>query len=164
LKNIDGIKKESNILLLNSKYNIVKKKKDLFIGKEKNKMVPTDMGIKVNNFMETNFNNIMMIDFTAKFEDYLDMVASGKAKWYNILKKYYDEMSPNITKLKKSKTKQGTILGSYKDIDIVIGEGKYGPYIYYNNKYTASYRYIKLSKIFRDYRKKESVFTYRKIW
>ena len=137
VENIDGIKKESNILLLNSKYNIVKKKKDLFIGKEKNKMVPTDMGIKVNNFMETNFNNIMMIDFTAKFEDYLDMVASGKAKWYNILQKYYDEMSPNITKLKKSKTKQGTILGSHKDIDIVIGEGKYGPYIYYNNKYTA---------------------------
>ena len=41
-------------------------------------MVPTEMGNKVNNFMETNFNNIMMIDFTAKFEEYLDMVGEGK--------------------------------------------------------------------------------------
>jgi len=137
VKNIDGVKKESNILLLNSKYKLSKKKKDIFIGKEKNKMVPTEMGNKVNNFMETNFNNIMMIDFTAKFEEYLDMVAEGKAKWYNILQKYYDELSPNVNKLKKSKTKQGNVLGTFKNMDVVIGEGKYGPYIYYNSKYTA---------------------------
>ena len=137
VKNIDGVKKESNILLLNNKYIISKKKKDIFIGKEKNKMVPTEMGNKVNNFMETNFNNIMMIDFTAKFEEYLDMVAEGKAKWYNILQKYYDEFSPNVNKLKKSKTKQGTVLGTFNNMDVVIGEGKYGPYIYYNSKYTA---------------------------
>lgn len=137
VKNIDGVKKESNILLLNSKYKLSKKKKDIFIGKEKNKMVPTEMGNKINNFMETNFNNIMMIDFTAKFEEYLDMVAEGKAKWYNILQKYYDELSPNVNKLKKSKTKQGNVLGTFKNMDVVIGEGKYGPYIYYNSKYTA---------------------------
>lgn len=137
VKNIDGVKKESNILLLNSKYIISKKKKDIFIGKEKNKMVPTEMGNKVNNFMETNFNNIMMIDFTAKFEEYLDMVAEGKAKWYNILQKYYDEFSPNVNKLKKNKTKQGKVLGTFNNMDVVIGEGKYGPYIYYNSKYTA---------------------------
>ena len=137
VKNIDGVKKESNILLLNSKYKLSKKKKDIFIGKEKNKMVPTEMGNKVNNFMETNFNNIMMIDFTAKFEEYLDMVAEGKARWYNILQKYYDELSPNVNKLKKSKTKQGNVLGTFKNMDVVIGEGKYGPYIYYNSKYTA---------------------------
>jgi DNA topoisomerase I len=137
VKNIDGVKKESNILLLNSKYKISKKKKDLFIGKEKNKMVPTEMGNKVNNFMETNFNNIMMIDFTTKFEEYLDMVAEGKAKWYNVLKKYYNEFSPNINKLKGKKNAKGTILGSHKDMDVVVGEGKYGPYIHYDNKYTA---------------------------
>ena len=39
--------------------------------------------------MLENFDPIMQVDFTAKFEKYLDKIASGKAKWFNVLDKFY---------------------------------------------------------------------------
>ena len=80
------------------------KEKDISIGKEKNKMVATEMGMKMNKFMNSNFEEIMDLKFTAKFEKYLDKIANGKAKWYNVLQKYYDSFNPIVVDLlEKSK-------------------------------------------------------------
>ena len=68
-------------------------------------MVATEMGMKVNNFMNSNFEEIMDLKFTAKFEKYLDKIASGKAKWFNILQKYYDSFNPIVESLAKKQTK-----------------------------------------------------------
>jgi len=54
------------------------------IGKEKNKIVPTDIGIQINNFLEGNFSEIMDIKFTAKMERLLDKIATGDKKWYKV--------------------------------------------------------------------------------
>ena len=115
------------------------KEKDISIGKEKNKMVATEMGMKMNKFMNSNFEEIMDLKFTAKFEKYLDKIANGKAKWYNVLQKYYDSFNPIVVDLlEKSKElkKQGInhedeFLGNHPNSNLPIykGVGKYGPFV-----------------------------------
>ena len=58
--------------------------------KENNKLIPTNMGIKINEFMLKNFNNIIDISFSANLENFLDKIAIGKANWVNILQSFYD--------------------------------------------------------------------------
>ena len=103
-KNIDGYKKTINyyeiINTLNEskKYTYNNNTKDIIIGKENNKLIPTNMGIKINEFMLKNFNNIIDISFSANLENFLDKIAIGKANWVNILQSFYDTFNPIIEK------------------------------------------------------------------
>jgi DNA topoisomerase-1 len=80
--------KESKVIELDSKYKIKEAIEKVTIGKEVKKIVPTDMGKKVNEFLMSNFNSIMEIDFTSDFETYLDKIAEGKANWVTVFKKF----------------------------------------------------------------------------
>lgn len=80
IKDVEG--KKMNI----KKYQIKKdnpkvldlEEKEVFLGKEKKKLVPTELGLKTTEFLEKNFNKIMNYDFTANMEKDLDNVAEGK--------------------------------------------------------------------------------------
>ena len=54
-------------------------------GGDKNKFVPTDIGIVVNDFLTTNFNEILDYGFTAKVEQDFDEIARGEEKWKDVL-------------------------------------------------------------------------------
>jgi DNA topoisomerase-1 len=137
IKDIDGIKQDSINIDLDKKYKIKETIKEVTLGKENKKIVPTDLGNQVNNFMLTNFSPIIQIDFTAEFEKYLDMVAEGKAKWYNILDKFYKMFNPIVIELSKNLITNKTNESNDKlfmkhpetDQDIFIGAGKYGDYV-----------------------------------
>tara|TARA_B110000977_G_scaffold201843_1_gene299204 strand:+ start:5170 stop:7566 length:2397 start_codon:yes stop_codon:yes gene_type:complete len=139
IRNVEGIKKRSKILTLDKNFKLSENEKDISIGSEKNKLVSTEMGMKVNCFMNTNFKEIMDLKFTAKFEKYLDKIASGKAKWYNILQIYYDSFNPIVELLaqtnKELKDKgihnEDIFLGNHprENLPIYKGIGKHGPYI-----------------------------------
>ena len=104
IKNIEGVKKKSvQLNLKNSKTEIFvsKKTKDIVIGKESKKLVCTETGIRVNDFLVENFDSIMKLDFTANFEKYLDKVADGTAKWHNVLEKFYGMFSPIVQEIEK---------------------------------------------------------------
>jgi DNA topoisomerase I len=110
LQNIDGISKTSKqyIVLkanLNKNNKIKKENKEIKIGSEKNKLVPTETGIKINNFLCEHFDCIMDITFTAKMEKLLDKVATGKAIWYNVLSSYYDMFNPIVENIAESMKK-----------------------------------------------------------
>jgi DNA topoisomerase-1 len=146
IKNIDGIKKKSKCIELDNTYKITEKTKDTIIGKEMKKMVPTTLGETVNTFMVQHFESIMEIEFTSKFETYLDKIAEGKANWITILQTFYDLFHPIVEKLmldsKKMILSSDKLLGTHNDIDIFIGTGKFGLYIKYKDdsdkwKYTA---------------------------
>ncbi len=140
VKNIEGIKKESKEIKLNNKYEINEKTNEISIGNEKNKIVPTNIGIEVNKFMITNFSDIIQIDFTVEFEKYLDMIAIGEAKWFNILDKFYKMFNPiveNLTKILNNNNDKLLGLHPITKGEIFIGCGNYGNYIKYNNKYTS---------------------------
>ena len=106
ISNIDGVTKDSQQFTITKKSLTTKTKvkktiKEITIGRESKKLVPTEMGIKVNDFMVKNFEPIMDITFTAQLEKMLDKVAVGKAKWYNILDTYYKMFNPMVLELQE---------------------------------------------------------------
>jgi DNA topoisomerase-1 len=133
IKNVEGIKKESKQIILNDKYNIKEVCKDIFIGREEKKMVPTEIGLTVNKFMNDNFESIMDINFTANLEKNLDLIAEGNANWITILRNFYEMFNPIVEKLlndAKPILSQDKLLGKSKNgLQIYSGSGKYGPYV-----------------------------------
>ena len=65
-------------------------------GGDRNKFVPTDIGIVVNDFLTTNFNEILDYGFTAKVEQDFDEIAKGEEKWKDVLKNFYGSFHPKI--------------------------------------------------------------------
>jgi DNA topoisomerase-1 len=138
IKNIEGIKKESKQMELDSKFKLKESIKEISIGKEQKKIVPTDLGIQVNTFMMKHFEPIMDIQFTANFETFLDKISIGKANWVTVLRTFYDMFYPIVEKLNKEakdiKQSGGSVadklLGTNSDgLEIYSGTGKYGPYV-----------------------------------
>jgi len=133
IKNIDGISKESKEFELNNKFKIKENIKSIIIGKEQKKIVPTETGIKVNEFLVKHFSEILEIDFTALFESYLDKISIGKANWITVLQTFYDKFNPIVISLNKQeiiKHDNDILLGLDKDHkEIYKGKGKYGPYV-----------------------------------
>ena len=139
IQDVEGVKKESKNLLLNNKFKLKEDIKKITIGHEKKKIVPTYMGKQVNNFLINNFENIMYTKFKAKFEKYLDKIASGDKKWYKILEMYYNKFNPKVEKIneenlklkKEGLTKEDTLLGlePKTKLPIYLGSGKYGPFV-----------------------------------
>jgi DNA topoisomerase-1 len=102
-------------------------------------MVPTEICKTVNKFMNENFVEIMDIEFTAKLESYLDMIAEGKANWITILKNFYDAFNPIVEKLltnakQSNKDNKDKLLGVDNGLEIYSGVGKYGPYVKIQDK------------------------------
>jgi DNA topoisomerase-1 len=137
IQNIEGVPKEVlNMTVSAKKYGTIKEKtKKITVGSEKSKFVPTELGIKVNSFLMEHFKSIMDIKFTANMEDKLDLIELGKAKWFNILREYYDIFSPICEKLLEAKPKKALgeaysandkNLGSHNGKDIYLTKSKYG--------------------------------------
>jgi DNA topoisomerase-1 len=129
---IEGVEKDSIQYNINKSYKLTKETKKVKIGNEKNKIIPTQLGIDVNKFMVDNFSSIMDIEFTAKFEKLLDRIARGKVKWYNVLDEYYKEFNPTVENLTQQlpelvkKNKNDIFIGDYENTKIYSTIGKYG--------------------------------------
>ncbi len=123
IQNIEGIPKDVlNMSVSAKKYGTIKEKtKQIKLGNEKLKFVPTELGLKVNSFLMQHFEPIMDIKFTAHLEDKLDKIAEGKIKWFNLLREYYDIFNPICEKLLNDKPQKA--LGSaYTANDKNLGE------------------------------------------
>jgi DNA topoisomerase-1 len=135
IKDISGITKSSNIIELNKKFKIKESNKEVIIGKENKKIVPTELGIKITNFLETHFNDIIQLDFTSEFETYLDKIADNKARWYNVLDIFYKKFHSIVEKLNNLTINNDLLIGINPETqkELFVGKGKYGPYIKYFN-------------------------------
>ena len=152
IKNIDGIKKESKQIIFDSNYKIKEINKEVFIGREQTKMIPTLMGNQVNDFMVKYFESILDIEFTSKVETYLDKIAEGNANWVTILKILYDTFHPIVDKLNANaisiKKSDDRLLGVNSDNKkIYTGIGKFGPYIKIETDCSKKWRFTKLTDI-----------------
>ena len=67
-------------------------------GTEKGKLLPTDIGIVVNDFLMKYFPAIMDYNFTAKVEQDFDKIAEGNAVWTKMMKHFYKEFEPTVEK------------------------------------------------------------------
>lgn len=153
-KNVDGTMKESKQIFLDSKLKIKQVTREIFIGREQNKLVPTKMGNEVNDFMMKYFEPIMDIEFTSNFETFLDKISEGKANWVTILKTFYDKFNPIVEKLndeaitlkKNGGDVSDKLLGQDSEgNNIYSGTGKYGPYIKVETNDSKKFRFTKLT-------------------
>ena len=133
-KTIKGEEKEclKIIIVKGNKEPLIKKNK-IKIGGEKDKLIPTDIGEIVNNFLLENFSEILDNQFTADCEKELDKIALGKCKWFDIIDKTYMIIKPKLEKFNitntKEKDKYSRIIGKYPNTDynIISYIGPYGP-------------------------------------
>ena len=103
-------------------------------GNEKGKLLPTDIGIVVNDFLMKNFPEIMDYNFTANVEKDFDKVAEGKTEWNNIMRLFYKKFEPNVEKVinareehKAGERELGTDPATGKPVFAKIG--RFGPVI-----------------------------------
>ena len=68
-------------------------------GSDKGKLLPTDIGMVVNDFLMRNFPEIMDYNFTARVEEQFDRIAEGKAEWLKMMKGFDKDFEPVVDKV-----------------------------------------------------------------
>ncbi|MGL5958774.1 MAG: type I DNA topoisomerase [Phocaeicola sp.] len=129
----EGDKREYDVLKL-SAARITESVKSEMTGSEKSKLLPTDVGTVVNDFLCEYFPTIMEYNFTANVEKEFDGVAEGKKVWSHMMKEFYKTFHPLVSQTLQTKTEQKVgerILGidpkSGKPVSVKIG--RFGPVI-----------------------------------
>ena len=103
-------------------------------GNEKGKLLPTDIGIVVNDFLMDNFPVIMDYNFTAKVEQEFDQIADGKEEWTDMMRSFDKEFEPTVDKVMNARSEHKA--GERKLGDdpktghpVFVKIGRYGPVV-----------------------------------
>ncbi len=99
-------------------------------GSDKGKLVPTDIGTIVTDFLVKNFGNILDYNFTAKVEQDFDEIAEGNIDWAKMMQDFYNQFHPNVKEVEANAERESgeRILG--RDADgrqVSVRLGKFGP-------------------------------------
>ena len=132
-QNKEGVKRAYEQLTLDGE-RIKSKMLSENIGKEKSRLAPTDIGMVVNDYLESSFPTIMDYNFTASVEKQFDEIAEGETEWTTMIGEFYSDFHPTVEQAletQSTKTNQVRVLG----IDPVSGKevsariGRYGPMV-----------------------------------
>ena len=128
-----GEERTYTVDILKGKQITQKKRKEL-VGSDKGKLLPTDIGIVVNDFLMKHFTEIMDYNFTAKVEQDFDKIAEGKEKWQSMLKGFYKDFEPAVedTMNSRQEHKAGERqLGAYPKTGrpVFVKIGRFGPVV-----------------------------------
>ena len=103
------------------------------VGSDKGKLVPTDIGMIVTDFLIKHFENIMDYNFTASVEKDFDNIADGKQEWTSMMKEFYKKFHPVVEDVNKNAERESgkRILGVHPENkkEISVRLGKFGPMI-----------------------------------
>jgi len=121
-----------------------------YVEQKERKFFPTSIGVAVVDFLIANFPQEMDYEFTAKMEDNLDNVASGKVKWMKMLSDFWKVFRDMIVKVDKDSARVGVPAVSTgvkcptcEIGEVVVRDGKFGKFLscsrYPECKYTAPY-------------------------
>ena len=84
---------------------ITQKTRKEMAGSDKGKLIPTDIGTVVNDFLMENFSEIMDYNFTAKVEQDFDKIAEGEEQWKDMMKQFYKSFEPTVEETMNSRQK-----------------------------------------------------------
>ena len=102
------------------------------VGSDKGKLVPTDIGMIVTDFLVNHFKTILDYNFTAKVEDQFDDISEGKESWTKMMKDFYKSFHPKVEHVQENAQRESgeRILG--KDANgrqVSVRLGKFGPMV-----------------------------------
>ena len=106
-----------------------------YVIREEKRLIPTEIGIQVNDLMVQYFSDIVDLKFTARMEEDLDMIASGQAEWAEVIHEFYQPFSEDLKKAqaempvtKSEPEKIGRICPTDGG-ELVIRYGRFGKFI-----------------------------------
>lgn len=127
----EGTERAYSILTLNKK-GIQESTKTEMVGADRNKLMPTDIGIVVNDFLMEYFQLVMDYNFTAKVEKEFDAIAEGEENWTKVIDNFYQVFHPVVeqtaairTEHKVGERQLGIDPKSGKPVFVKIG--RFGP-------------------------------------
>lgn len=127
---IDGVERKYHKLIL--KGNGIKEEElTEMVGSDKGKLIPTDIGVIVNDFLVNHFENILDYNFTAKVEESFDNIAEGVEDWQGMMKNFYKDFHPHVKEVEENADRETgeRILGkdpeSGKQLSVRLG--RFGP-------------------------------------
>lgn len=117
---------------------IVRSHRSESFGGEKGRLIPTDIGMVVNDFLTEYFPSILDYNFTAKVEEKFDDIAEGRLPWNDEIRTFYDDFHPDIDKAlnmrlehKAGERQLGVDPKTHKPVYVKIG--RYGPLVQIGN-------------------------------
>ena len=127
----DAKKRDILQILINDKIekNIIEES----YNSNKGKLVPSEVGKLVNEFLCNNFKNIIDYNFTADVENNFDLIASGKKQWKEIINEFYNPFNDKVSEVEKNAKRETgeRILGldpkTGRQISVKLG--KFGPMV-----------------------------------
>lgn len=129
-----GVKREFTTLTLNKDGKIKSSVKTETVGADKGKLIPTDTGIIVNEFLTQHFPDILDYDFTAQMEEKFDLIAEGNTNWSNEIGQFYSLFHPEVEKANGMRTEHKVgerQLGVHPEsgLPVSVKIGRFGPVV-----------------------------------
>ena len=129
-----GKERKYDVLTLEKGKDITEDTRTELTGAEKSKLLPTDIGMVVNDFLTEYFPDILDYNFTATIEKQFDEIAEGETKWTTVLDRFYRQFHPSVEKTLAAKNEHkagerllGTDPASGKPVSVKIG--RFGPVV-----------------------------------
>ena len=127
-----GEKRDFKVMTLKADGKITSSTKSENVGAEKGKLIPTDTGIIVNEFLTQHFPDILDYDFTADMEQKFDRIAEGESNWNQEIARFYGLFHPEVEKANELRTEHkigerilGTDPATGEPVSVKIG--RFGP-------------------------------------
>ena len=138
-------------LTLGAQGRITEKNLTESFGKEKNRLSPTDIGMVVNDYLESQFSQIMDYNFTANVEKEFDRIAGGKITWSQMIEDFYGPFHKMVDKAigtQNDKSAQVRILGTDPATGHTVKAriGRYGPMVEIEGAEGEKSRFASLKK------------------
>jgi len=113
--------------------NVSEKQLTEKVGSDKGKLVPTDIGMIVTDFLVNHFESILDYNFTAKVENQFDDIADGKEDWTEMMKDFYKEFHPQVEDVQANAERESgeRVLGTDPETgrQVSVRLGKFGPMV-----------------------------------
>lgn len=125
IADIPGLEREINIYEIHSErgqhvMKVFASTEKIHIGRENRKLTATELGMKVNDYLVTNYHDMMAYQFTANMENDLDAIATGKKVWHRVVDNFYQALVEANEKVDSQTS----------DMEVYLGEDESGAKIY----------------------------------
>ncbi len=129
----EGVRRDYTVLHADPAGNITSETHSEITGAEKGKLIPTDIGVVVNEFLTRYFPEILDYNFTARVEEQFDDIAEGKLPWSGEMRTFYDRFHPRVDEAMNMRLEHKVgerILGKDdKGRPVSVKIGRFGPLV-----------------------------------